>query len=162
MALAAPQVRSRRQVARDLPSRERRLKVVEGRRRHPHRTGRFVVLAVALALGSLLAVAGAQAYLTQGQVRLTRLQEQLNTQLGQHRDLELRVAQLEQPANVLSEAQKQGLVAPNGVTDLPQVNPPASSGSTTSTTSVRPSSTGATGVRAQSSTGTAAARSGGR
>jgi hypothetical protein len=63
---------------------------------------------------------------------------------------------------VLSEAQKQGLVAPNGVTDLPQVNPPASSGSTTSTTSVRPSSTGATGVRAQSSTGTAAARSGGR
>jgi hypothetical protein len=90
------------------------------------------------------------------------LQDQLSTQLGQHRDLELRVAQLEQPANVLSEAQKQGLVAPKGVTDLPQVNSPASVGRTTSSTSARPSPTRATGARAQRGTGAAGSRSGGR
>jgi hypothetical protein len=100
--------------------------------------------------------------LTQGQVRLTRLQEQLSTQLGQHRDLELRVAQLEQPANVLSEAQKQGLVAPKDVTDLSQVEPPASHESTTSGTSTRPSLAGTAGARAPRGTGAAAARSGGR
>jgi hypothetical protein len=100
--------------------------------------------------------------LTQGQVRLTRLQEQLNTQLGQHRDLETRVAQLEQPANVLSEAQKQGLVAPKEVTDLSQVEPPAPQRSTISGTSKRPSLAGTAGARAQTGTATAAARSGGR
>jgi len=92
-----------------------------------------VIVAVALAVGSPLAVAGAQAYLTQGQVRLERLQQQLDAQVNQHRDLELRVAQLEQPATVLSEAEKQGLVSPTSVVDLPQVNqssgqPPAPSG----------------------------------
>ena len=164
MALTASQVRSRRsQVAGDLPPRERALKVIEGRRQRPRLTGRLVVvLAVVVALGSLLAVAGAQAYLTQGQVRLTRLQDQLSTQLGQHRDLELRVAQLEQPANVLSEAQKQGLVAPKGVTDLPQVNSPASVGHTTSSTSARPSPARTTGARAQRGTSAAGSRSGGR
>jgi hypothetical protein len=100
--------------------------------------------------------------LTQGQVRLTRLQEQLSTQLGQHRDLELRVAQLEQPANVLSEAQKQGLVAPKEVTDLSQVEPPAPQKSTTSGTPTRPSLAGTAGARAQPRTATTAARSGGR
>jgi hypothetical protein len=122
----------------------------------------MLVVAVAVAVGSLLAVVGAQAYLTQGQVRLTRLQEQLNTQLGQNGDLEMRLAQLEQPANVLSEAQKQGLVAPSNVTDLSQVNPPASQGSTASSTSAGISPAGATATRTRRGTGAIGARSGGR
>ncbi|MGA2036019.1 MAG: hypothetical protein ABSH04_00300 [Acidimicrobiales bacterium] len=166
MALAASQVRSRQSPgAGHLPPRRRPLKVLAGRRQRPHRTRNSIVMlvvAVAVAVGSLLAVVGAQAYLTQGQVRLTRLQEQLNTQLGQNGDLEMRLAQLEQPANVLSEAQKQGLVAPSNVTDLSQVNPPASQGSTASSTSAGISPAGATATRTRRGTGAIGARSGGR
>jgi hypothetical protein len=74
-----------------------------------------------LVVGSLLAVVAANAYLTQGQVRLTRLQQQLSTELGQHSDLEHRVAVLTAPASVVAEAQDHGLVAPDKVTDIPQL-----------------------------------------
>lgn len=83
---------------------------------------RRVVLSVVVVVGSLLSVAAAQAYLTQGQVRLARLQQQLNTQVGQHHDLELQVAQLEQPSHIVSVAQKAGLAVPTQVQNLPQVN----------------------------------------
>ena len=43
-----------------------------------------------------------QAYLIEGQVNLVQLQQDLNTQLGQHRELELQVAQLEQPTRIVS------------------------------------------------------------
>ena len=56
-----------------------------------------LVVAVALVLGSLLFVAGAQAYLTQQSVRLTQIQAQLAVQVGEHRDFELRVAAALQP-----------------------------------------------------------------
>jgi hypothetical protein len=95
-------------------------------------------------------VAAGHAYLTQGQVRLARLQGQLGSQLGQHRDLELQVAQLEQPANVLSQAQKQGLVVPSNVTDLPQVAVSAPSGSNPSGSSRPVADTG--GARAAAAT----------
>ena len=90
------------------------------RQRQPWR--RAVVLSAVFAVGSLLAVAGAQAYLIQGQVNLVRLQKNLNSQLGQHRDLELKVAQLEQPTRIVSDGQAQGLIVPGQVKDLPQVN----------------------------------------
>ncbi|MHB8329595.1 MAG: hypothetical protein ACYDD6_08240 [Acidimicrobiales bacterium] len=70
-------------------------------------------------MGSLLAVAGAEAYITQGQVRLARLEQQLNTQQADHRDLELQVAQLENPSSIVSQAQQHGLTVPSQVTDLP-------------------------------------------
>jgi cell division protein FtsL len=79
-----------------------------------------VALFVLLVVGSLLLVAGARAYLTQGQVRLTRLQDQLQYQASEHSDLQLRVAELENPTNVLSQGQKQGLVEPTSVSDIPQ------------------------------------------
>lgn len=110
-------------------ARARALEVMERRPRSPRGARRgAIVVAVALMVGSPLAVVGAQAYLTQGQARLARLQEQLEAQTSQHRDLELRVAQLEQPANVLSEAQKQGLVSPSNVVDLPQVDQSSAQG----------------------------------
>jgi cell division protein FtsL len=67
-------------------------------------------------------VAGADAYLTQGQVRLTRLQQQLSTELGRHHDLEMNLAQLSNPTAVVSAAQQDGLQAPGQVTDLPLAN----------------------------------------
>ena len=104
-------------------------------RRPPHRSlRRTAALCGALVLCSLLMVVAASAYLTQGQVRLTRMQGQLTSELGRYRDLESRVAQLADPSNVVSQAQRHGLTAPSRVTDLPQVNlsqpPPTSTAST--------------------------------
>jgi hypothetical protein len=97
---------------------------------------RAAVLSGALVLCSLLMVVTASAYLTQGQVRLTRMQQQLTSELGRHRDLEARVAQLADPNNVVSQAQHHGLTAPSQVTDIPQVNPsPASVATSTAPTS---------------------------
>jgi len=85
-----------------------------------------LVVAVALVVGSLLLVAGAQAYMTQQQVRLTQIETRLSTQVGEHHDLELRVAQLSNPAHIVSAAQQQGLTVPSQVTDLTPVTvPPA-------------------------------------
>jgi hypothetical protein len=87
-----------------------------------------LVIAVALVLGSLLFVAGAQAYLTQQSVRLAQVQAQLSVQVGEHRDYELRVAQLSNPSHVVGAAQRQGLTVPRTVTDIPGVTvPPAAS-----------------------------------
>jgi cell division protein FtsL len=78
-------------------------------------------------------VVAASASMTQGQVRLTRLQTQLTAVLGRHHDLEQRVAKLSDPSGVVSQAQRHGLVAPTNVTDLNQVSTSAST-STASTT----------------------------
>src|ERR1700676_3525892 len=92
-------------------------------RRGPRRPlQRTAALCGALVLCSLLMVVAASAYLTQGQVRLTRMQQQLTSELGRYRDLESRVAHLADPSNVVSQAQSHGLTAPSRVTDLPQVN----------------------------------------
>jgi Tfp pilus assembly protein PilW len=82
-------------------------------------------VAAALVLGSLLIVAGVQAYMTQEQVRLTQVQAQLATQVGEHHDLELRVAQLSNPGHIVSAAQHQGLTVPTQVTDLTPVSFPS-------------------------------------
>lgn len=89
----------------------------ERRRVHPGPA----VVAVTLVVGSLLATAGAQAYLAQGQVRLTRLQDQLATAVTRHRVLEQRVAELEDPTTIVHRAQQLGLVAPGQVGDLAEV-----------------------------------------
>jgi cell division protein FtsL len=84
-----------------------------------------------IVLVSLLMVVAASAYMTQGQVRLTRLQGQLTAVLGQHHDLENRLAQLSNPSRVVSQSQRHGLVPPSQVTDLTQVNPSTSAPATT-------------------------------
>jgi len=109
------------------PARRAPLRVVEPRRRPPSRRRRApVVLALVLSVGSLLMVAAAQAYLTQGQVRLARLQQQLTNEEANHRDLELQVAGKEDPSQVVTRAQQQGLTVPPQVNDVPLVTPGAS------------------------------------
>jgi hypothetical protein len=83
-----------------------------------------LLIAVVLVMGSLLFVAGAQAYLTQQSVRLGHVQTQLATQVGEHRTLEMRVAQLSNPSHVVRTAQQHGLIVPGQVTDLPLVSVP--------------------------------------
>ncbi len=84
---------------------------------------RTAALCGAIVMASLLVVVAASAYMTQGQVRLTRLQGQLTSVLGQHHDLEERVAHLSDPSTVVSQSEHHGLVAPSDVTDLTQVDP---------------------------------------
>jgi len=80
---------------------------------------RSFVLSAVLVVASLLAVVGADAYLTQGQARLTRVQQTLNNELTSKRELELQVAQLSSPSRIIAVAEQRGLVAPTRVTDLP-------------------------------------------
>ncbi|MHB1503028.1 MAG: hypothetical protein ACYCS4_02925 [Acidimicrobiales bacterium] len=102
----------------------RNLEVVPPRRRR-RRAKRYVPMLVAgvLVLGSLLAVTGAQAYLMDGQVRLTTLDHQLQQQRSEQRKLQLEVAALEEPARIVAQAQRQGMVQPSNVHDVPSVNP---------------------------------------
>ena len=82
---------------------------------------RTTLVCIALVVGSLLSVVGANAYLTQHQVQLTHMQQQLAGELDQYHDLQNKVAHIASPTNVVSQAQRHGLVAPGHVTDLPQV-----------------------------------------
>ncbi|HXW35253.1 MAG TPA: hypothetical protein VEJ87_11800 [Acidimicrobiales bacterium] len=79
-------------------------------------------------MGSLLAIAAAHAFLVQGQVHLTRLQEKISAEAVTNRELQDRVAQLEDPSQIINQAESQGLVAPAQIGDLPQV--PLSPGAT--------------------------------
>ncbi len=123
------------------PARAVVLRAVETRRRPPAPRRRPVAMVVSLvlAVGSLLSVADAQAYLTQGQVRLARLQQQLTGEQARHRDLELQVADLEDPSQVVNKAQQQGLTVPAQVTDLPLVATPASLAHATAPATTSPS-----------------------
>jgi cell division protein FtsL len=100
-----------------------RLRVVgpPSRRRRPWSLRPTLIVVIVLVLGSLLVVAGAQAYMTQEQVRLTGVQTQLAAQVGMHHNLELQVAALSNPAHIVRAAQSQGLTVPSQVTDLPPV-----------------------------------------
>ncbi len=93
---------------------------------------RTATLCGVIVLVSLLMVVAASAYLTQGEVRLTRMQQQLTSELGQHRNLLARAAQLSDPSTVVSRAERDGLTAPSKVTDLPLVNVSTASDPTTS------------------------------
>lgn len=98
------------------------LRLVRGVAQRRRRRGRtLTVAAVVIMVGSPLATAGAQAYLAQGQVRLTALQQQLATAVTRHRVLEQKVAQLEDPTTIIGRAQQLGLVAPAQIGDLAEV-----------------------------------------
>jgi hypothetical protein len=125
MSTVAPRVRvaaSRPAAAR---AGQRRPAAAPSRRQPDGSLRRTAAACATLVVGSLLAVVAADAYLTQGQVQLTRLQQQLSTQLGKHSDLEHQVAVLTAPSSVVGEAQGNGLVAPDKVTDIPPVQTPS-------------------------------------
>lgn len=136
MAMAGAPARVRRAPAPTAsPSSTRApLRAVRPRRSPPARR-RPLVLALAAAVSSLLAVGAAHAYLIQGQVRLARLDQQLSTAQSEQRALQVQVAQLEAPARVVAQAQKDGLEVPPSVTDLPLVAPAAPAGAAPSTSS---------------------------
>ncbi len=116
---ATAQVGIGRAAPRQGPARRRDLGVVAPRsRRHGRRTA-MLALAVGV-LGPLL-VAGSYAELTAGQVRLTRLQQQLSVQQQRESALQLRVAQLEDPSTIAAEARQEGMVPAGSVIDIPQV-----------------------------------------
>ena len=120
----ATAVRARRAPAPARPTAPRRapLVVVQRAARRPRlSTRRIVAMALCFLVGSMLLVGVAQAYLTQGQVRLARIEQQLNDAQARNHDLQLQVAQLEDPARVIGKAQAQGLNAPSQVTALPLV-----------------------------------------
>jgi hypothetical protein len=103
-----------------------RLRVVgpPGRRRSGWPRRRVVVVATTLIVGSLLVVAGAQAYMTQEQVRLGTVQSRLASDIGEHRILELRLAQLSNPSHIVGVAQQRGLTVPNTIEDVPATTTP--------------------------------------
>jgi hypothetical protein len=110
-------------------ARRRELHVVRSSpKRGGRHQGRSAFIAPALVLLCLLGVAGAQAVLTEGQVKLSNLQAAVSAAQTNRFDLELQVAQQEQPSAVISAARRDGMVSPAGVTNIPAVNPyPANS-----------------------------------
>lgn len=84
--------------------------------------GRVVLVAPVLVLVSLLAVADAQAMLTQGQVRLSNLQAEVSAAQTKRFGLELQIAREEQPSAVIAAARAQGMIVPSVINDLPAVS----------------------------------------
>ncbi len=144
-AVAAPERMPRADTAEAIPAptpspAQARPRPAAGRPRGGTLPLRAIAVGATLVVASLLAVVAADAYLTQGQVRLTQLQQQLTSASGTHRDLEARVARLVSPNTVISQAEHDGLSAPSAVTDLPEVTVPPpttqpSTGGVTATTS---------------------------
>lgn len=98
------------------------LQVVADRHHRARRNGRRTALvALAIAVAAPLAVVGAYADLTSGQVRLTRLQQELTVEQQRQSALELRVARLQNPSMIVAEARAQGMVPASSVTDIPEV-----------------------------------------
>ena len=119
---AAARVGTGRTAPRQEPARRRDFGVVAPRSRRHRRPGRrTAMLALAVAVLGPLLVAGSYAELTAGQVRLTRLQQQLSVQQQRESALQLRVAQLEDPSTIVAEARHEGMVPAGSVTDIPEV-----------------------------------------
>jgi hypothetical protein len=123
-------------------------------RRRSGRGRPLLVLSAVLALGSLLTVVAAHAYLVQGQVGLSHLDQRLTAEETTHRSLEEQVAQLEEPDRIVASAQHQGLVSPKDTQDLLQVplSPQAPATSSAATASTGTASTAATGGSTHPST----------
>jgi hypothetical protein len=123
--MAGPATAPRRIQARPAPAPRRPDLGVVGpaprRRRRSSPRRRAGVVAIVIAVGSLLSVAAAQADLAQNQVQLTHLQQRLDRELATHHDLELHVAQLQDPSAVIGQAQGNGLVPAGQITDVPEV-----------------------------------------
>jgi hypothetical protein len=97
---------------------------------------------------ALLSVAAGQTVLTEGQVNLGKLQSSVATAQTQRLDLELQVAEEEQPGAVVAAATRDGMVAPARITELPAVDsvPQGSLDSTKVATSQKKSSRRGTGA----------------
>ena len=108
----------------------RRLHLVKPRARRSRRfASRLVFVGPVLVMSTLLSVVGAQALMTEGQVRLTTLEAQVSAAQTTRMALELQVAQEQQPQAVIAAARRLGLVEPGQISDIPAVDPQSSSSS---------------------------------
>ena len=157
------------------PSTDRRapLRVVPSRSRRRTRvaTRRLVnTVSISIVVAALLAVVVAQAFLANGQVKLSRLQNQLTLEQSAHRQAELAVAGLETPSRIVAAASGQGMMRPASVTELPYVSlsvplptpkvtpapaPPPASTATTTPASSSTTATSASGATSSAASGTA-------
>ena len=139
----------------DPGSRSRRppLQVVPSRRRDRARSRLVKYLPVVMVVVALLIVVGGQAMLANGQVRMTRLDQQLQIAQSEHRQQELDVTKLETPSRIVGSATAQlHMVHPSHVTQLPSV----SLGKPLPAPTVTPGATSATTATGASTTSTAA------
>ncbi len=154
-AASTATARSRRLGASDA-SRPRRpsLRIVRSRSGKPTRRGRIIeIVALALVVGSLVAVVIGQAVLANDQVQISALQHELSLEQSTHRQAELQVANLETPRRIVGDATKAGMVRPAQVIELPYVplnapiatpNVTAAPAPTTTTTTTPPATTTST------------------
>ncbi len=113
---SAATARRAQRSARPEPSRRADLRVVGAERsRRAHRTTTTVVAAV---FGVLFAVAGMQAYLVQGQVRLDRIDEGIAARTEQIDRLNVELATLATPTRIQGAALDAGLVPPRDLVFL--------------------------------------------
>ena len=118
------------------------LQVVPSRRRDRARSRLVKYLPVVMVVVALLIVVGGQAMLANGQVRMSRLDQQLQIAQSEHRQQELNVTKLETPSRIVGSATAQlHMVHPSHVTQLPSVSlqkplpaPSVTPGATTATT----------------------------
>ena len=115
----------------DAPSTRRApLRVVPERTRRARRGPRIaanpgrplIILSVSLVVAALLAVVVGQAFLANGQVRLSDLQHRLTLEQSAHRQAELEVARLETPSRIVAAAQNQGHMVRASLVQLPYVS----------------------------------------
>lgn len=113
---SAATARRAQRSARPEPSRRADLRVVGAERsRRARRTTTTVVAAV---FGVLFAVAGMQAYLVQGQVRLDRIDEGIAARTEQIDRLNVELATLATPTRIQGAALDAGLVPPRDLVFL--------------------------------------------
>jgi hypothetical protein len=112
---------TRRAPLRVVPTRSRR--GIRGGRAGAGRGKWLTVISVSMVVAALLAVVVGQAFLANGQVRLSALQHQLTMEQSAHRQAELAVSQLETPARIVGAASGQlHMVRPDSVVELPYVS----------------------------------------
>lgn len=125
------------------------LRVIDAR---PRRNGRVLrLVAVSLVVLALLSVVVAHSMLAEGQLRLTAAQSQMAAEEAIHRQLLTRVAEAENPAQIVAEAKSLNLVPPATVKQLPAVPLNVPIGQTTTSTTVP--ATGSSASSTAASTG---------
>jgi hypothetical protein len=128
--MAAQTARTERRVAAPRPTsdpgrspRQVPLEVVPSRRRHTARRRLVKYLPVAMVVVALLVVVGGQAMLANGQVRMARVDQQLQLAQSQHRQQVLAATKKETPSRIVGVAITQlHMVHPSHVTQLPYVS----------------------------------------
>jgi hypothetical protein len=105
------------------PSPRPPLQVVPSRRRDRAASRLVKYLPVAMVVIALLIVVGGQAMLANGQVRMSRLDQQLKIAQSQHLQQELNVTRFETPSRIVGAATAQlHMVHPSHVIQLPYVS----------------------------------------